>query len=764
MNAIFTNAPKIYASATEKIVKHIIDAVNSIGEFPLSAPRPVRAALWLIFAVCAAFILFPDSWSYPQDTSLAFQLSSNGRALLYALPPVNKSSMPLFSVASLLAGNTTWPEVQSLWTLLSLLICVSGYSLGCLLSGRAAGVAAAASLFAGQRYMFDLEQRFYCLMLTLVANTFAVTLYSRPVRRIIEGCAIGASFLARSVLCWLPPALAALDLFALNGSGEKRSLRAAALSLTIPFLFLVPWMTLKQPPNNKANIFDGRAEWNMVTGAMGKVSTFEGDYRELAGISDGENATLWAAKRMLLNPLSYASGVIKRSWFFLSLHPVSLPLWLAFAVLLRKNPAFRRVNILGAYFLALNLAFSSENRYLVSVVPLLSAISASAIFTLGSKYQAAQKEGFAWFSAAAFLPALLTAFCVVLLLRYPGPKTGYKRLAAAERAIAGHPEVSWLLWQYGKMKLITGDYPAAYDSIGKAAILSPHDLMVKADLMIAAFLKNRRRGRPTAGFDLVRKVPPGEYSFNNFMMARTYILRALLALDMGREKQAAEDLRLAQAECVKGIFFKLRADSADEERLRALDTTLLSRYLPAFLLSFPPELQKKLCGGFVALYSANGLRPPPPESYCAKILEASRSLKENYSDPQAKDPDASWTLPLKASPEKKAEGLGRYFNKSRSYPAVLLERCLALSGRDNKAQALQACQAAAYEAASGTGTDQRDFAIPGCDASFESYKLLKALGRHAEAEETLFWTVNSAPASWSKLAKAKKLLEGDGSK
>ena len=47
------------------------------------------------------------------------------------------------------------------------------------------------------------------------------------------------------------------------------------------------------------------------------------------------------------------------------------------------------------------------------------------------------------------------------------------------------------------------------------------------------------------------------------------------------------------------------------------------------------------------------------------------------------------------------------------------------------------------------------------DASFESYKLLKAMGREEEAGETLFWTIRNAPPSWPGLAEAKKTGKPD---
>ncbi|MCX5792309.1 MAG: hypothetical protein NTY45_08880 [Elusimicrobia bacterium] len=77
-------------------------------------------------------------------------------------------------------------------------------------------------------------------------------------------------------------------------------------------------------------------------------------------------------------------------------------------------------------------------------------------------------------------------------------------------------------------------------------------------------------------------------------------------------------------------------------------------------------------------------------------------------------------------------------------------------GKDHQ-KALEACQNVVYLVSSGA-EDNKNPGPLGSDASYESYKLLTALGRAEEARETLFWTVANAPASWPKLAEARKLL------
>ncbi|OGS13262.1 MAG: hypothetical protein A2234_03215 [Elusimicrobia bacterium RIFOXYA2_FULL_58_8] len=92
-------------------------------------------------------------------------------------------------------------------------------------------------------------------------------------------------------------------------------------------------------------------------------------------------------------------------------------------------------------------------------------------------------------------------------------------------------------------------------------------------------------------------------------------------------------------------------------------------------------------------------------------------------------------------------------------PEVRAERCFILAGGSNKELALGACQSAVYEAYSGKGKISPASRMRASAASFESYKLLKALERGEEAYETLLWTVKNAPSAWPGLPAAEAALE-----
>ncbi len=87
-----------------------------------------------------------------------------------------------------------------------------------------------------------------------------------------------------------------------------------------------------------------------------------------------------------------------------------------------------------------------------------------------------------------------------------------------------------------------------------------------------------------------------------------------------------------------------------------------------------------------------------------------------------------------------------------------MEECMKPGPGKDPEKALQACQDVVYMVSASAEDKKGTLGLLGSDASFESYKLLMAMGRGEEARETLLWTVKNAPASWPKRAEAGKLL------
>ncbi|HNW42972.1 MAG TPA: hypothetical protein PKI19_00605 [Elusimicrobiales bacterium] len=83
---------------------------------------------------------------------------------------------------------------------------------------------------------------------------------------------------------------------------------------------------------------------------------------------------------------------------------------------------------------------------------------------------------------------------------------------------------------------------------------------------------------------------------------------------------------------------------------------------------------------------------------------------------------------------------------SKSGPKELIIQCEELAKNNKKEKALEACQKAVYLAESGEGGTLAERKRLGGKAGFESYKLLKALGRVEEAESALAWAAVNDPS------------------
>ena len=624
-----TGTPREFA-----FLKRLTAALASIEECPLSGSPALKGGIWLALAFIASVVIFPGGWFYSQDfigiSATNGLFTTPGIELFNKLTPAAAAYMPLLSVISLWSHNGSFIEIQELWLLISIVVCVLGYSLGSRLSGRLGGVAASAALFSGQLYLnnfFDVEQRVCCLLLLLVANALAITGLSPWKQRLIEGCAIGITFLSRSVLCWFPLLLALIELKNAGKCGSKRILFRAFLVLVVPFLVVLPWVRFNVSVMRNFRVFDGRSDWNVATGAMGIVSTVEGDYRKLAGMERTENATFWAAKRIIAHPVTYASGVIKRIRFLFLMYPAAFLIWGVLTALLWKKPDFRRVNFLGLYFIAVHAAFSVEARYLAAIMPLLATVSAAAVFALAKENSSgeARKEGMFFFLAGSVPPVIISLFCIFLLLQRPGSLARPGSLSSVGEALARHPHDVWLLREYSRLQLLQGAYDAAYANLGKAAILSPEDRLIKIDLATAALLKNNKYGRPSAGADLMKKMFLHENEYTDPFDCKGYVLKALYELEAGREQEAAKSIRMAQLSRSAGIQVKLKSDNIDEEKLRSVDTAVRERTLPELLMYFPAGKKQKLCAGFLSL-SEKKMSKSSRSLWCTNMLLIERTV------------------------------------------------------------------------------------------------------------------------------------------
>lgn len=675
--------------------------LKSAQSFPASFPPSARTLFWLLLAFTAAFLAYPGGWLYPADparlASFMEHLAALGRPLLYGLPPGGEAAMPLTGVAALAAGGPGLEGLKIFWTLLSLLLVPAGYGLGCLLAGRAAGVAAAAALFAGHGYagFFDAEQRFYCLLLTLTAAAIAAPWASARARLAAETAALGLGFLARQSLCWFPPLLALARLPFGKGPLRGRLLRAVLAAL-LPFLFLLPWVKFNLASGRGFMLFDGKAGWNMVTGAMGLTSTFEGDYRRLAGLDRQESAALWALGRIARRPADYAAGAGRRAVHILRPHAPLVLLWLGTALLLRRRRNFTELNLLAAYFLAVHLAFSSEPRYFAPLFPLLAALTAAGLLALAGSEPEPAGEGRVAVGLAAAPLFAAGGFCLVLLLAHPGADC-VGAGARLDSALARSPGDAWLLREKGRLLLRGGDYAGAYARLGRAVVAAPGDTAGKLDLAAAALLKNRRGGRPGPGSDLAARLGGAGAENFSFRPGKERALLALRALELGDARGAAAHAAAAAAARASYVHFKLESDSRLAQAAPGLnrDPYLAEVVLPELLAYFPPDRAAELGAAFFGLYLAD---PANPAGQGKPALAAC---------PRAQAPGAAKARELSDAAVELIAG------KDLRGAAALLERAAALDPENFQAR-MNLCYLAGRRAAPGGHCDLAVFlaAVP----------------------------------------------------
>ena len=113
---------------------------------------------------------------------------------------------------------------------------------------------------------------------------------------------------------------------------------------------------------------------------------------------------------------------------------------------------------------------------------------------------------------------------------------------------------------------------------------------------------------------------------------------------------------------------------------------------------------------------------------------------------------------LKEAEEHLLNALALNFNPNTAEAFKALCSLLADEGV-RKEQALKACQSAAY---ASYFSSEDGPSISASEASFQSYKLLMALGRTNEARDVLFRTVGNAPVSWPGLIESRAALEKFG--
>ena len=254
---------------------------------------------------------------------------------------------------------------------------------------------------------------------------YGLILRSATVRRsagmeLVTAALIGVSFMIKSPLVLLPPALAAYDLLSGKLKRGATSWKLLLLLTVAPYILLLPWVVMNAQVFHKLILFEGgRANQNIITGALGVIHTVEGAY-PLTGLAPGDSVMLWAVQTIAAHPLVYAASVLHRILLMFTWHP-----WLSIAFLAgllrsRRDEKFHALGLFAAYFVFIHALLSIEFRYIFPLWP-CAALGAAAMFDFSKDASGpGRRTSWQWGIFACVFSLFLLGYgaCVLQLGRY----------------------------------------------------------------------------------------------------------------------------------------------------------------------------------------------------------------------------------------------------------------------------------------------------------------------------------------------------------
>ena len=497
------------------------------------------AALAAASAGLAKAVRAPSFPPLGSGATVSATQAGTGEALLHGVPAEGgvTRDMPLASLWRAWIHHA--PQVRRpLWCKALFVAYVAAVvCAGALLGSARAGFGAAllTPLFglAAPSETLQIEYFSYAVIVLLVAGALAIRA-RRPDRRnaVLLGALVGASFLFRSTLVFFPLALGAWERrLAPRGSGRL-------LVVCLPYAFLLPWLLLNWRLSGRLVPFeDGRAATNIITGALGIVSTVTGDAMaafapEMSAPATGA-ALRWAAARIAAQPFVYASALWGRLIWIFSMHPALTLLGsLGISLSWRRRPV-AAFALLAGYLVGVQVPMSINPNYLLPLWPLLCLIGMAGLVPEQGGLLEHWLEDSAkvlWGALAAILLAGAAA-AAAAVLAYPARAS---RADALDRAIATSPGDDWALFHRGKARLREGAYDLAQADFAAAAAAAPGDPLPRLEEAWAAALAGR-----TEALD---SLTPLEGPSNTDASQRLALYRAYAALRAGKHPEALRGL------------------------------------------------------------------------------------------------------------------------------------------------------------------------------------------------------------------------------
>ncbi|MBI2387142.1 MAG: hypothetical protein HYV14_14215 [Elusimicrobia bacterium] len=500
-----------------------------------------------------------------------------GEALLHGVPVRGVArAMPAYSAPNaFLCGHMTASAAAAVRSAAVAAGAVLVFALGATLYSGVSG-AAAALLYALMPAPHAGGERWLYVPAVLLAACFLARRAQAPSRAatLWTAAALGTGFLILSPLSLFPLALALYEWARGRREGVSRPGDAAALVL-VPFVFLIPWIVMNWRLAGRLVVFeDGRADDNVITGALGLVRTMGVvDSRKLAELSADRSVLAWAAAEILSHPLRFLSSAAQRAAYAASLKPLLVLAAAASAWLWRGRDDRRQVALLAAYFLAVHCLMPVEANYFVPWWPLL-AVLASGLLAARTSPASARLTAAAAAAAFAVLAPLLgvAAWAQGLALAYPARA---REERALEREIARHPRDAWLLSERGLRLLRDGRPDLAVGDLTRAFALDP-----RRDRELDRAWALLAGGGPAARI----LEAPGPRGFAVMADLRESVLRAAVLALRGRGPEAAAVLEAAgrRGDAAPGVVLEIVASWPETGRAALIERLAA---VPGFLFA-----------------------------------------------------------------------------------------------------------------------------------------------------------------------------------
>jgi tetratricopeptide (TPR) repeat protein len=564
-----------------------------------------------------AFLLVIAVWSLHNVNFYALpHLADCGERLFYPsiTDILDSSHMPAAAVIHALSVRSIFGfSLSRALPLLAACLCIAQvFSLAeSLFSPIPAFVSGLAAICLCRSPYCDLEQLVYSFTILTLAGLLVRDFGSRRNKDIAVGLAAGATVLVKSVLVPFP---AAYLLFTLGKDDSWRViLRRAALLFSGIILVAAIWGAVIHADSGAFTFLDqSRASSNIITGALGLTGTAEGDYRALAGITQRDSASAWAATEIIMHPLRYAVGVIRRIGFILMLHPLLLFLASGGFLYCRRRVAAAQPALLAAFFLLAHCIMTVEPRYLVPFWFLCAPFASGLVgLLLAQPDEKIPGATAGWVTPiCAISTGLLSIISLFLVLRFPcvaKTSDGY------ESVIKNNPGNDWLKARYASALIDRGESASAVQIMSGmnsftqetlliygSALLTEHDILPESEL-----IKQLPPTEGAAPVFITACLESGNYRLANTMLNKyvqrmSYIRFASGNYELGMQEQlrarSGKDMLRLLAELMEPMPFDrmsriaARLHNIGFDAKEAMDDTYIVRWLHARVPAYPPEL------------------------------------------------------------------------------------------------------------------------------------------------------------------------------